>query len=155
MCVATLLHSLLLWESEVVFMVEFLLFLIIGFMISATINVALLTVIYIIWKGLNKNTTFCFGRQCSVCYNICGNTHFSMFTSYFYYTQIIGICQTVFEIFTIICFFKYSSNRNVVGASSGTWTHTWLAHTPLKRACLPIPAYSHLCFSFYHKIYKK
>jgi len=38
-------------DSEVVFMVEFLLFLIIGFMISATINVALLTVIYIIWTN--------------------------------------------------------------------------------------------------------
>ena len=39
-------------DSGVVFMVEFLLFLILGFMISATINVALLTVIYIIW--INK-----------------------------------------------------------------------------------------------------
>ena len=38
-------------DSEVVFMVEFLLFLIIGFMISITINVALLTVIYIIWTN--------------------------------------------------------------------------------------------------------
>ena len=46
--VATKLHSFELWESEVVFMVNFLLFLIIGFMISLTINVALLAVIYII-----------------------------------------------------------------------------------------------------------
>lgn len=38
-------------DSEVVFMVEFLLFLIIGFMISITINVALLTVIYILWTN--------------------------------------------------------------------------------------------------------
>ena len=29
------------------------------------------------------------------------------------------------------------------GAADGTWTHT-LAHTPLKRACLPIPALPHL-----------
>ena len=28
------------------------------------------------------------------------------------------------------------------GAADGTWTHT-LAHTPLKRACLPIPALPH------------
>ena len=75
---------------------KILTFLIIGFMISATINVALLTVIYIIWKGLNKNTTFCFGRQCSVCYNICGNTHFCMFTSYFYYTHFSLYCQIRF-----------------------------------------------------------
>lgn len=40
-----------LWESEVVFMVDFLLFLIIGFMISVTINVALLTVIFIMWTN--------------------------------------------------------------------------------------------------------
>ena len=40
-----------LWESEVVFMVDFLLFLIIGFMISLTINVALLTVIFIMWTN--------------------------------------------------------------------------------------------------------
>jgi len=32
-------------------MVEFLLFLIIGFMISVTINVALLTIIYIMWTN--------------------------------------------------------------------------------------------------------
>ena len=32
-------------------MVEFLLFLIIGFMISITINLALLTVIYILWTN--------------------------------------------------------------------------------------------------------
>ena len=43
MCVATLL-----WESEVVFMVNLLQFLIIGFIISITINITLLTVIYII-----------------------------------------------------------------------------------------------------------
>ena len=49
--VATELHSFLLWESEVVFMVDFLLFLILGFMISITINVALLTVIYIMWTN--------------------------------------------------------------------------------------------------------
>ena len=49
--VATLLHSDLLWESEVVFMVDFLLFLILGFMISLTINIALLTVIYIMWTN--------------------------------------------------------------------------------------------------------
>ena len=30
-----------------------------------------------------------------------------------------------------------------VGAANGTWTHT-LSHTPLKRACLPIPALPHL-----------
>ena len=40
-----------LWESEVVFMVDFLLFLIIGFMISLTINVSLLTVIFIMWTN--------------------------------------------------------------------------------------------------------
>ena len=40
-----------LWESEVVFMVDFLLFLIIGFMISVTINVALLTIIFVIWTN--------------------------------------------------------------------------------------------------------
>ena len=40
-----------LWESEVVFMVNFLLFLIIGFMISLTINIALLTVIFIMWTN--------------------------------------------------------------------------------------------------------
>ena len=44
--VATLLHSDLLWESEVVFM-EFILFLIYGLMISTTLNITLLTVIYI------------------------------------------------------------------------------------------------------------
>jgi hypothetical protein len=32
-------------------MVDFLLFLILGFMISVTINVALLTIIYIIWTN--------------------------------------------------------------------------------------------------------
>ena len=45
---ATVHNRVQLWESEVVFMVDFLLFLIIGFMISITINVALLSVIYII-----------------------------------------------------------------------------------------------------------
>ena len=40
-----------LWESEVVFMVDFLLFLIIGFMISLTINVSLFTVIFIMWTN--------------------------------------------------------------------------------------------------------
>ena len=44
-CVATLLDSLL-SESEVVFM-SFILFLIIALMASLTINVALLTIIYI------------------------------------------------------------------------------------------------------------
>ena len=48
---ATVLSSVNLWESEVVFMVDFLLFLIIGFMISLTINVALLTVIFIMWTN--------------------------------------------------------------------------------------------------------
>ena len=40
-----------LWESEVVFMIEFLMFLIIGLMISTTINVALLTIIFIQWTN--------------------------------------------------------------------------------------------------------
>jgi len=48
--VATLQDSLL-SESEVVFMVNFLLFLIIGLMTSTTVNVALLTVIYILWTN--------------------------------------------------------------------------------------------------------
>ena len=48
--VATLLHSDLLWESEVVFM-GFILFLIYGLMISATLNITLLTIIYIIWTN--------------------------------------------------------------------------------------------------------
>lgn len=39
---ATVHNRVQLLESEVVFMVDFLLFLIIGFMISVTINVALL-----------------------------------------------------------------------------------------------------------------
>lgn len=50
MCVATLLHSFLLWESEVVFM-EFILFLIYALGFSLTINVALLAIIYIIWTN--------------------------------------------------------------------------------------------------------
>ena len=48
--VATLLHSDLLWESEVVFM-GFILFLIYGLMISTTLNITLLTVIYIMWTN--------------------------------------------------------------------------------------------------------
>lgn len=40
-----------LWESEVVFMIEFLMFLIIGLMISTTINVALLAIIFIQWTN--------------------------------------------------------------------------------------------------------
>lgn len=46
----TLLHSFLLWESEVVFM-GFILFLIYALGFSLTINVALLTIIYIIWTN--------------------------------------------------------------------------------------------------------
>lgn len=38
-------------DSEVVFMIEFLMFLIIGLMISTTINVALLTIIFIQWTN--------------------------------------------------------------------------------------------------------
>ena len=48
---ATVHSRVQLWESEVVFMVDFLLFLIIGFMISIAINVALLTVIFIMWTN--------------------------------------------------------------------------------------------------------
>ena len=48
---ATVHSRVQLWESEVVFMVDFLSFLIIGFMISITINVALLTVIFIMWTN--------------------------------------------------------------------------------------------------------
>ena len=48
---ATVHNRVQLWESEVVFMVDFLLFLIIGFMITATINVALLTIIFVIWTN--------------------------------------------------------------------------------------------------------
>ena len=48
---ATVHNRVQLWESEVVFMVEFLLFLTIGFMLSITINVALLTVIFIMWTN--------------------------------------------------------------------------------------------------------
>ena len=48
---ATVHNRVQLWESEVVFMVDFLSFLIIGFMISVTINVALLTVIFIMWTN--------------------------------------------------------------------------------------------------------
>jgi len=40
-----------LWESEVVFMIDFLMLLITGLMISSTINVALLTVIFIMWTN--------------------------------------------------------------------------------------------------------
>ena len=36
---------------------------------------------------LNKNTTFCFARQCSVLLILCGNIHFCMFISYVYYIQ--------------------------------------------------------------------
>ena len=43
---ATVHNRVQLWESEVVFMVDFLLFLIIGFMISITINVTLLAIIH-------------------------------------------------------------------------------------------------------------
>jgi len=39
-----------LWESEVMFM-EFILFLIYGLMISTTLNITLLTIIYIIWTN--------------------------------------------------------------------------------------------------------
>ena len=36
-------------------------------------------------------------------------------------------------------------------ASDGTWTRTPFEHTPLKRACLPIPAHSQiLCIKFMH-----
>ena len=48
---ATVPNRVQLWESEVVFMADFLLFLIIGFMISVTINVALLTIIFVIWTN--------------------------------------------------------------------------------------------------------
>lgn len=48
---ATVHNRVDLWESEVVFMVDFLLFLIIGFMITLTINIALLTVIFIMWTN--------------------------------------------------------------------------------------------------------
>ena len=48
---ATVHNRVNLWESEVVFMVDFLLFLIIGFMITLTINIALLTVIFIMWTN--------------------------------------------------------------------------------------------------------
>lgn len=48
---ATVHNRVQLWENEVVFMVDFLLFLIIGFMISVTINVALLTIIFVIWTN--------------------------------------------------------------------------------------------------------
>ena len=48
---ATVHSRVQLWESEVVFMVDFLLFLIIGCMISIAINVALLTVIFIMWTN--------------------------------------------------------------------------------------------------------
>ena len=48
---ATVHNRVQLWESEVVFMLKFLLILIIGFMISITINVALLTVIFIMWTN--------------------------------------------------------------------------------------------------------
>jgi|GEM_PF-481641 len=51
MLFATVHNRVNLWESEVVFMVNFLLFLIIGFMISLTINIALLTVIFIMWTN--------------------------------------------------------------------------------------------------------
>ena len=47
MCVLPLIPRFI-ERLEVVFMVEFLLFLIIGFMFSVTINVALLSIIYII-----------------------------------------------------------------------------------------------------------
>ena len=48
---ATVHNRVNLWESEVVFMVDFLLFLIIGFMITLTINIALFTVIFIMWTN--------------------------------------------------------------------------------------------------------
>ena len=48
---ATVHNRVNLWESEAVFMVDFLLFLIIGFMITLTINIALLTVIFIMWTN--------------------------------------------------------------------------------------------------------
>ena len=47
-CVATKLDNFMLSESEVVFMVDILAFLYIGFMISTTLNVALLTLLYIL-----------------------------------------------------------------------------------------------------------
>ena len=47
-CVATKLDNFMLSESEVVFMVDILAFLYIGFMFSLTLNVALLTLLYIL-----------------------------------------------------------------------------------------------------------
>ena len=49
-CVLSLYYIGYLWESEVMFM-EFILFLIYGFMISTTLNITLLTIIYIIWTN--------------------------------------------------------------------------------------------------------
>ena len=48
-----------LWESEVVFMLDFLISVFIGLMISVTINVTLLTIILIMWanKKKKKNTS--------------------------------------------------------------------------------------------------
>ena len=49
-CVLSLYYIGYLWESEVMFM-EFILFLIYGLMISTTLNITLLTIIYIIWTN--------------------------------------------------------------------------------------------------------
>ena len=96
MCVASLLHSNLLWESEVVFM-SFILFLIYTLMVSTSINIALLTILYINWtnKELKKyqhHILLWTGNV--VLFNIlCGNVHFYMFISYLYYKTIIMFCQ--------------------------------------------------------------
>ena len=70
-------------------MLNFLLFLIIGLLISATINVNLLTIINKLLKKKEKkkkkDTTFCFAGLCSVLTFFMWQ-HISVFISYKYYT---------------------------------------------------------------------
>lgn len=77
-------------------MVDFLMFIIIGFMISITINVALVSVIYIILsnKQQQKYTTLRFRRAMWCISKLLGSTHF---------------CGFSFSIFIIRIFYKMSN----------------------------------------------